>query len=361
MVVLDLTRLLPGPVASMMLRSLGARVIKVETPTAPDFLRFLPPHEDGVNVAFAALNAGKESVVIDLYSDEGAEVFRTLCSRADVLLSSARRPWMEARGLGFEDLSKENGRLISCTLGSYRSGSALEQKGGHDINFLAVSGFADLMKDAQGGPVLPEVQLADLGGAQYAVISVLAALLEREKTGHGRELHLSLEEGCDVYTMLARRLATAATDTTSVGPLSGQSPIYRFYRCADDKFIALGAIEPKFQARLKDLVPLDTSDWPDDLFFSPAPEVHQQLEEWFLSKNRAHWVDLFSEHDICFSPVLSIGEAERDESPLKAHFPSGETEGTSPLGGDTRSVLLEWGYAEEEIEKLAQAGLLVVS
>jgi alpha-methylacyl-CoA racemase len=358
-VVLDLTRLLPGPVASMILQTLGARVIKVETPTAPDVLRFMPPHQAGVNIAFAALNKGKESVVIDLYSEEGADVFRRLCGSADIVLSSARKPWMEARGLRYDQLSQENEQLIACTLGSYRAGSARETEGGHDINFLAVSGLASLMGDAQRGPVLPQVQVADLGGAQYAVISLLAALLERERTGKGKELHVSLEEGCDVYTMLARRLSDSVSGSNSAGPLAGQSPVYRYYGCADGKFIALGAIEPKFQKRLKELLPLDTSDWPDDLFFSSTSKVHKQLEELFRSKDRSHWIEFFDGHDVCFSPVLNIGEVERDEDLFQAHFPANDLGPISPLGGDTRSVLSEWGYSEEEIDRLTKAGLVV--
>ena len=356
--MLDVTRLLPGPVASMILRSLGARVIKIETPTAPDLLRFLPPHEAGVNVCFRELNKGKESVVIDLYSEEGCAIFRRLCSRADVLLSSARKSWLEQRGLGMKQLMEQNDRLIACTLGSYRSDSPREYQGGHDINFLALSGLASLMLDGQEKPIVPQIQLADLGGAQYCVISLLAALLERERTGRGRELHLSLEEGCDIYTLLARRLSGFAT--TSVGPLSGQSPVYRYYRCADEKFIALGAIEPKFQKRLREIVALDTSDWPEDLFFTSNQTIHKQMEELFLSKDRAHWIDFFAGHDVCFSPVLGIDEVERDENFMRAHFPFEVENTVSALGGDTRSVLLEFGYSQSKIEEWVDSGRLIV-
>ncbi len=354
--VVDLTRLLPGPVATMMLTTLGARVIKVETTTAPDMLRFLPPHNDGVNIAFAALNKGKESVVLDLNSEEGAGVLQRLCAKADILLTSARKPWMEARGLGFESLHELNEKLIYCTLGSYRAGSEREQLGGHDINFLSVSGLAQLL--GTSAPVLPKVQLADLGGAQYAVICLLAALLERGKTGRGRELHLSLEEGCDPYTHLARELSRYAPQLTSVGPLAGESPVYRYYRCSDGKSIALGAIEPKFQARLKEILPIPTSDWPDDLFFEPADEVHLEMEEMFGRQTREYWIDFFAPHDVCFSPVLEISEVQRDEAPLEAHFPT-EEKPVSSFGGDTRVVLEELGCTEAEIDGWAQAGLLV--
>jgi crotonobetainyl-CoA:carnitine CoA-transferase CaiB-like acyl-CoA transferase len=355
--VVDLTRLLPGPVATMMLRTLGARVIKVETTTAPDMLRFLPPHNDGVNVAFAALNQGKESVVLDLNSEEGASVLQRLCSKADILLTSARRPWMEARGLSFESLQERNEKLIYCTLGSYRAGSEREQLGGHDINFLAVSGLARLL--GRSAPVLPQVQLADLGGAQYAVICLLAALLERGKTGRGRELHLSLEEGCDPYTHLARQLSRYTPRLTSVGPLAGESPVYRYYRCSDGKFIAVGAIEPKFQDRLKEILPLPTSHWPDDLFFESAEEVHGELEELFGGETRQHWVDFFAPHDVCFSPVLEISEVERDEAPLQAHFAAEETTLISSFGGETRSVLAELGCTDAEIDGWSEAGVVV--
>lgn len=356
-VVLDMTRLLPGPFAGMMLQSLGARVIKLETTTAPDLLRFLPPLREEANVAFTALNQGKESVVLDLDSQEGTDIFRRLCARTDILLTSARKSWMQARALDYETLQKENQSLIYCTLGSYRAGSERERLGGHDINFLASSGLAGLL-GSEGRPALPQVQLADLGGAQYAVICMLAALLGRGKRGRGRELHLSLEEGCDPYTHLARVLAKLAHGQTSLGPLSGQSPVYRYYQCADGKSVALGAIEPKFQARLKELLPLETSHWPDDLFFQPTESIHRELEKMFFSQTRESWVEFFAPHDVCFSPVLEVAEVERDEEPLRAHFPSEEST-LHGFGADTRSVLLELGYNEEEIEGFSQAGLAV--
>ena len=352
--VVDLTRLLPGPVATMMLQTLGARVIKVETTTAPDVLRFLPPHDQGVNVAFAALNRGKESVVLDLNSDEGTGILRRLCGQADILLTSARKPWMEQRGLDFQTLRECNLKLIHCTLGSYRAGTRLEHQGGHDINFLSVTGLAAML----GASTPPKVQLADLGGAQYAVICLLAALLERGKSGEGRELHLSLEEGCDPYTYLAHELSQVAPDLNSVGPLAGESPVYRYYRCSDGKSVALGAIEPKFQSLLKEILPISTSHWPDDLFFEPAEGVHRELEEMFARESRDHWVDFFAPHDVCFSPVLEVSEVERKEKPLESHFP-GEPGGVSEFGGDTRSVLRELGYGEEAIDAWANAGLMV--
>ena len=304
-------------------------------------MRFLPPQVDGVNIAFAALNKGKESVVLDLDSEVGAGVLRRLCSKADILLTSARKPWMETRGLGFQSLRILNRKLIYCTLGSYRSGSKREQLGGHDINFLSVSGLAHLL--GTSGPVLPRVQLADLGGAQYAVICLMAALLERVKTGCGRELHLSLEEGCDPYTHLARVLSAHASQLSSVGPLAGESPVYRFYRCSDGRSIALGAIEPKFQARLREILPIPTSHWPDDLFFDSGEQVHSELEELFGQESREHWVEFFAPHDVCFSPVLEISEVACDEEPFQAHFFAGEVS-VRPLGSDTKSVLKELGY-----------------
>lgn len=352
LVVVDLTRLLPGPMATMMLRDLGARVIKVETPSAPDLLRFVPPVVEEANPIFRKLNAGKESVALDLYSQAGASALRILANRADVVITSASDLWMEKRGIGLPSLRAENSQLVTCTLGSFSESSPYYGRGGHDVNFLAVSGMADLLGCGEQ-PGLPGVQLADLAGTQYAVARLLAALLQRERNGNGSHLDLSLEQGCGVYTLLAREISEHGVE--AVGPLTGESPMYRYYRCADGKWVALGAIEPKFQALLKKVLPLETGHWPDELFFCTDVGVHKELESMFEKQSQAYWTEFFAESDLCFTPVLRVGEAEAP--PL---FDFGLEPGqVSGFGADSRRVLEEFGWSREEVEGLIETGVVV--
>ena len=386
--VVDLTRLLPGPYTSMVLADLGARVIKVESPSAPDILRFPEPHLDNANVGFSTLNRNKESLVVELTHPRGARVVEKLATRADVLLTSTRPGWLEARGLGYDTLSTVNPGLIVCAMRGYSEKSADGQKGGHDINFLALSGLASTIVNLQGQPVLPSVQLGDIAGAVNAAMGVMAALIARGKTGRGQAMEISLTDSCTAFTVLleAGAMMGMRQHTFVNGPLSGHSPAYRYYRCQDDRYLAVGALEAKYQRRLLEVLRLqcpdgrlpDEEQWPSDLFFGwESSEVaRRHLEEMFAAKPRDEWVALFAEVDACLTPVLSVPEAVEHSGRLRGAissdgaavrqpagtlddaFPWAQSNRTAALpGAHTQEILTQLGYSAEEIDELVNSGI----
>ena len=389
--VVDLTRLVPGPYTSMVLADLGARVIKVESPSAPDILRFPEPYLDGANVGFSTLNRNKESLVAELTHPEGAALVARLARRADVLLTSTRPGWLESRGLGYETLAARNPGLIMCAMRGYSERSSDGHKGGHDINFLALSGLASTIVDLQGQPVLPSVQLGDIAGAVNAALAVMAALIARNSSGKGQQMEISLTESCTAFTVLleAGALLGMRQDTFTGGPLSGHSPAYRYYRCADERWLAVGALEAKYQTRIRQLLREQSpegkipgeQEWPDDLFFGweSAGEAARSLEKLFAGKARDEWVALFADIDACVTPVLSVSEAVAHSGRRRAvrtsegetvHQPAGTLDEAFAAGAGTgrtaaapgahsRAILTELGYAADEIEALLSAGVVM--
>jgi len=279
--VVDLSRYLPGPFASRELLRLGARVIRLEPPEG-DPMRTTAPAWD------AALNAGKESVRIDLKADP--EAGRELCSSADVVIESFR-PGVAARlGVGPDDLPE---RVVYCSITGFGLGGRHEQRAGHDLNYL---GWAGVLDDT--APALPPVQVADLAaGALDAVVEILGALLERERTGRGRHVVVSMTHGS--HRLAAHRLGGEPVPQM----LTGGAACYRIYRTADGRWLTVAALEPKFWLRLVELVGLShlgPRQWEPRL-----PELEARIRERTL----AEWLELFDGEDVCVGPVSTLEEA----------------------------------------------------
>lgn len=371
--VLDLTRLLPGPFATWLLADLGARVVKVESPTNPDYLRFLSDDVQGMHAGFALLNRNKESVALRFETPEGAEVLRRMVLQADVLLESNRPGVLQRFGLDYPALSQLNPRLIYCSLSGYGQTGSRGQTASHDLNLLSLLGVTSLTGET---PRVLGFQMADLTGGMLAAMSVLAALNERHRTDKGRHLDVSLADGAFTWSCLS--LAKALVGASLDGDLlAGASPGYRYYRCADGQWLGFGGLEPKFQKRLGELLAdVWEGDWPDDIFMTTDPALHARLEKAFLAKTRAEW--LAAARDACLEPVLTLDEVARDPwlrerglvrevegvaqpgSPLNAAF--GLSGGKLPAvpGGHTRTWLESCGYSQAEMEALIGAGTALV-
>ena len=284
--VVDLTRYLPGPFASRELLRLGARVVRLESP-AGDPLREIEPAWDTL------LNAGKESVVCDLKAEP--ELGRALCARADVVLESFR-PGVAARlGVGPDDLPE---RVVYCSLTGFEAEGDRAPWVGHDLNYL---GYAGALADT--APALPPLPVADLGGALSAVGEILAALLERERTGRGARLTVSL-------TAVAQRLAPFG------GPLTGRLACYRIYRTGDGRWLTVAALEPSFFTRLCELVgrPELAAHQAD----ADQESLAAELEESFAARPLAAWLELLEGEEACAGPVLSLEEATAGSPPAPA-------------------------------------------
>jgi crotonobetainyl-CoA:carnitine CoA-transferase CaiB-like acyl-CoA transferase len=278
MLVVDLTWYLPGPFASRELLRYGARVVRLESPEG-DPLRDIAPQWD------AALNAGKESVVCDLKEDPAFG--RALCSRADVVLEGFRPGVAERLGIGPGDLPDT---VVYCSLTGFGSEGPHAARAGHDLNYL---GYAGVLADT--APALPPVQIADLGGgALAAVAEILAALLERGRTGRGQHLVVSMTHG-------AHRFAAHRLDGEPVPRLlTGGLARYRIYETADGRFLTVAALEPKFFRRLCELLEL------------PEADDAEAFAARIRSKTLAEWLELFDEEDVAVGPVATLEEAARD-------------------------------------------------
>jgi alpha-methylacyl-CoA racemase len=271
--VADLTRNLPGPFASRELLRLGARVVRIESPDG-DPVRDVAPEWD------ARLNAGKESVVWDRERDP--DLGRALCARADVVLIAFRPGVAERLGVGPEDLPE---RVIHCSLTGFGPD---DRRAGHDLNYMGWAGAL-----APTAPAMPPVPVADLAAGSLTVVTrVLAALLERERTGHGARITVSMTHGAHEFAQFA-------------GRLTGSLACYRIYECADGRFITVGALEPKFWLRLCELV-----ERPDLL--PMQNDGHTELEALFRTRSSSDWLALFDGEDVAVGPVASLLEASAD-------------------------------------------------
>jgi crotonobetainyl-CoA:carnitine CoA-transferase CaiB-like acyl-CoA transferase len=289
--VLDLTRLLPGAVATQRLVENGAEVIKIEQPSIGDYAR------DSYAALFELTNRGKKSVAIDLKG--GKESFLKLVRTADVLIEGFRPGVMDRLGLGYENLRDVNSRLIYVALTGYGPDSLLA---GHDVNYLAMSGVLDLIRAQDGTPVIPGVQIADLaGGSMQAVIGILLALHARHRTGLGQRVDVSMTHGLEILLPVARSQGPGARGQGPVALLSGKYGCYHIYAAAQDSFVAVGALEPKFWNNLcRELGCLELIS----LQFAPDQgPVIAAVGEIFKTATAEVWFERIGAKDCCVTPV----------------------------------------------------------
>jgi crotonobetainyl-CoA:carnitine CoA-transferase CaiB-like acyl-CoA transferase len=371
--VLDLTRHIPGPFCTLLLADLGADVIKVEAPPYGDPTRAVPPAAGEDSAAHAALNRGKRSVVVDLRTEEGLAILRRLAARADVLVDGFRPGVLERRGLGADALMAENPRLVYCSLSGWGQDGPMASRAGHDITYSARGGLLDLVRDAAGNAVVPGAQVADMSGALLAAGSILAALLEREHSGRGRRLDVSLLAG--VMSVLTLPTARALAGGAARSELSGDYACYTVYRCRDGAELAVGALEPHFWEALCGALGVDdlkSRQWEEG---ERGRQARARLAAIFATRDRAEWLRELAALDACVEPVLSPTEAWLDgqsaglrldqpdgaggvvrtmASPFAAAgLPLGPARPAPRLGEHTAEVLAELGYAHAEIERMA--------
>ena len=288
MLVVDFSRYLPGAFASRELLELGARVVCVEPPGG-DPLRSSAPAWD------AALRAGKESLEVDLKADPAPAL--ELVREADVVLESFRPGVASRLGIGPEHVPE---RTAYCSITGFGLGGRHEQRAGHDLNYL---GWAGVLWDT--APAVPPVQVADLAaGALGAVTKILAALLERERTGRGGQVVVSLTHGS--HRFVAHRLGGDRIPRLLTGGLA----CYRIYETADGRQLTVGALEPHFFARLTEL--LGRPELATRQFDADQEALATELAAIFEGRPLAEWLDLFDAEDVCVGPVATLTEAAAD-------------------------------------------------
>jgi alpha-methylacyl-CoA racemase len=308
--VLDLSRLLPGPFLTMILADMGADVVKVEDPRIGDYLRAFPPAKGGVAGRYLAINRGKRSLTLDLKTDSGRDTFLHMVKKADVIVESFRPGVMGKLGLDWPVISKANPRVILCSISGYGQTGPYRERAGHDLNYIALAGVLAMGGARDGAPVMPGVQIADLaGGALWGATGILAALFARERSGKGTALDISMTEGA--LTLLTAELGNldcGAMPSRSTELLNGAAAAYGVYRTADDRYLAIGALEPKFWIALNTAI--GRAPHTAELAGNPQQQAvtRTALADIFVQKTLDEWTTILSAHDCCAEPVLEPSE-----------------------------------------------------
>ena len=311
--VLDLSRLAPGPYATRLLAELGAEIIKIEAPPGGDYARWWPPllGDPPASAVFRELNGGKRGVALDLKHPDAKAAFEQLLAKCDVLIDGFRPGVLARLGLEPERLLQTFPRLIYCAITGYGLTGPDKDRAGHDINYMARAGVLSV-SGSKDAPIPLGIQVADFGSALVAMSGILAALYERERTGRGKVVDVSLAESAMAFGPLSfAMMHGGAAPPRGEAMLDGSRPCYRIYR-AKEGFLAVGALEPKFWELFLETIGLtELVDNGLDVGEAALPTI-EKVQARLLEKTRDEWAEIFRMVDACVEPVLSLDEAERD-------------------------------------------------
>ena len=373
--VLDLSRLLPGPYLTMILADMGADVVKVEDPRVGDYLRALPPAKAGMGGRFLAINRGKRSIAMDLKDVASRDAFMKMVAKADVIVESFRPGVMEKLGVGYAALAAKNPKIILCSISGYGQTGPYVHRAGHDLDYIGLAGVLAMGGPRNGAPVMPGVQVADLaGGALWGATAILGALVGRDRTGRGAHLDISMTEGA--LALLAAELGNmdcGARPSRSTEGLNGALACYGVYKTKDERYLAVGALEPKFWISLNQAIgrPPNIAE----LVGKPSDQdkTRTEVAAIFATRTAAEWAEHLAQHDCCVELVLEPNEladhplhrarevffqidgGDGVGSVMQVRTPVGKPANPLPpprLGQHTRDVLHEYGFAAAEIDAL---------
>jgi crotonobetainyl-CoA:carnitine CoA-transferase CaiB-like acyl-CoA transferase len=383
--VLDLTSLLPGPYSTMMLADLGADVIKIEKPGVGDLTRHYSPKIKREGAYFLSVNRNKRSLALNLTCEKGKAIFMELVKSADVVLDGFRPGVMDKIGLGYDELKSVNPSIIACSISGYGQDGPYANKAGHDINYLSIAGVLGATGTKDGMPVIPGIQIADVGGgAMLAAVCILSALIARQKTGEGQYIDVAMTDGALAWQALTagRYFADGTIPRPSREMLSGRFACYNVYATKDGRHIALGALEPQFWSAFcnaigrEDLIQRQFADGKE------ADALVDEVREIFYQRKRSEWMALLEDVDCCCEPVNDLDEAFSHPQVMhrkmvvevdhptegkvrQLNFP-GKFSKTAPsvrtaaprLGEHNQEILETLGFTPEEISRLAQEKII---
>jgi crotonobetainyl-CoA:carnitine CoA-transferase CaiB-like acyl-CoA transferase len=380
--VLDLTRLLPGPVCTLYLADLGADVVKIEDTAAGDYARHLGSRPGSVSAFFRAVNRNKRSAAINLKDPRGREAFLALAKQADIIVESFRPGVVAGLAVDYDTIAAINPGVVYASISGYGQTGPRASLAGHDINYLGYAGVLDQTGTRGGPPGLSNLQVADLlGGAASAAIAILAALVGAQRTGRGRHLDVAMADAALAHNIFALHALTQWGRTLPRGEdlLTGGVPCYGVYGTQDGRWLAVGALEDKFWQTL-----CATIDRPDLAQTALAlgeegRRVRRELEAVFAAAPLAHWAALFANVDCCVTPVNTLDEALVDPQfvarGMIVERPDGSRQYAPPFklsghefavtreapaqGEHTAEVLREAGYDDAAIAALAADGVIV--
>ncbi|MEO6727058.1 MAG: CaiB/BaiF CoA-transferase family protein [Blastocatellia bacterium] len=385
--VLDLTRLLPGAVATMMLGDFGAGIIKIEEPGVGDPMRHSRAGINQPDAFFQVTNRNKRSITINLKQPAGRDIFLKLVERADVVVEGFRPGVMDRLGIGYETLKAINPRVVFCSISGYGQDGPYRDRAGHDINYISTAGLLGINGTQGGTPAIPGFQIADLAaGSMHAVVGILLALQARALSGEGQMVDISMTD-CSLslmYLPFAAYLANGAQPQRGAEGLSGRYACYQMYETKDGRYLSLGALEPKFWENAcrvlghEDLIPMQFSN-------SRQQDAIAAVAEIFRQRTAAEWLAAFDGVDTCITLVKDIPEMIADPqiqhrgliveietasggsskkigqiAPLiKLSATPGAMQSPPPqLGEHARDILAELGYLEAEIEQLKKGNVI---
>ncbi len=373
LVVLDLTRLLPGGYCTLLLADLGADVIKVEDLESGDYLRALPPFVNGVGALFAALNRNKRAIRLGLKHAEGRAAFLKLAGTADVVVDGFRPGVLDRLGVGYATLAGRNPRLVYCAITGYGQSGPDRDRAGHDLNYIGRAGIL-AQTGTQATLAIPGTQVADLGSGLGAAFAILAALRARERTGRGQSVDVSMLDLSVSWAVVeaVRWLAGEAPAGPGGGRLTGGTPCYGVYR-ARDGHLTVAALEPRFWKALCDALGRPDLESQQLARGAEAVRVRAQLEAIFETRTRAEWSARLAGLDVCVEPVLRVDEVFQDPQvqarglragpgiafPFRlSDTPAAVRRGPPRLGEHTDEVLEAAGYGADERARLRATGAI---
>ncbi len=381
--VLDLSRLLPGPLCTMILGDLGADVLKVEQPEIGDYARFAPPLIGDTGSAFLMLNRNKRSITLNLKNAEAKEILHKLATKADVFVESYQPGVAERLGVGYPAIRKVNEHIIYCSISGYGQTGPYRALVGHDLNYAAYSGAIGATGLKGGPPVIPAVQISDIQSAIYAAVAITAALYRREKTGEGEFIDVSLMDTAvaSMIMPLSFHFAGASTERGE-SFLSGGAPFYNVYETKDGRFISIASLEPKFWVELCNALGVEQYQDKQIVSAEVSQQIRADLAEKFREKKRDEWVKILNEREIPCAPVYDVSEVPADPqvrarkmifemeteafgklnqlaTPIRiSHNPLVVRSGPPKLGQHTLEILRGLGYSTKDVERLKTEGAI---
>lgn len=377
--ILDLSTVGPGTRCTRILSDFGAQVVKVGA----------PPRKAGVQVEphFYAYSArrGQQQVRLDLKAPEGKAAFLALAANADVVLESYRPGVVDRLGIGYEAVRAVNPKIVYCSTSGYGQDGPASGWAGHDLNYLAMGGYLHTSgRGERGKPPIPGATIADsAAGGMHAALSILAALMKRDKLGHGEYLDVSVTEG--VLSLMSlyidEHLATGAEPGPGHDVLTGRYAFYDTYECQDGGWVAVGAIEGHFYKNLCRL--LDCEQWAEKQYDDASQDaIRADFRAAFLARDRDDWVDALAPNDTCVAPVYAIDELVNDpqlnargafpdaEHPDHGKFrqvgfvlagmenPAGTVSAVDSKRTDTEALLLQAGLERDAIAQMLEQGII---
>ncbi|MCC7463372.1 MAG: CoA transferase, partial [Gammaproteobacteria bacterium] len=313
--VLDLSRQLPGPVATQILADFGADVIKVEDTGRGDDFRHVAPLKNGVSTRHMMINRNKRGLAIDLKATEGRSLFLKLAARADVVFEQFRPGVVKRLGIDYDAVRAVNPRIVYLSLSGFGQEGPYRDVVAHDPNYLAVSGVLSLLGRRGEAPAMSGPQISDLAAAHMATIGILAALRRAEREGQGEYIDVALADSAFAMavTALSSYVGTGTAPGRGEERHNGRYPWSDIYRCADGGYVTLSAIESHFYRNLCHA--LHHPEWEPLQYADDAKqdEIRAELQRIFLTRSRDEWFAALKDKDLCISPVLSVAEAAQSE------------------------------------------------